>query len=82
MIQVRNNVAEGFDDLKDKILIEDMMIDEQIYLTFDGKYNGIIENKNKILGDIETYNQFKQKLKSLEDNVLKNYDEIYAFLDR
>ena len=82
MIQVRNNVVEGFDDLKDKILIEDMMIDEQIYLTFDGKYNGIIENKNKILGDIETYNQFKQKLKSLEDNVLKNYDEIYAFLDR
>ena len=82
MIQVRNNVAEGFDDLKDKILIEDMMLDEQIYLTFDSKYKDIMKNKNKILGDIETYNQFKQKLKLLEDNILKNYDEIYALLDK
>ena len=82
MIQVRNNVAEGFDDLKDKILIEDMMLDEQIYLTFDSKYKDIMKNKNKILGDIETYNQFKQKLKLLEDNVQKIYDEIYAFLDK
>ena len=48
MVQVRNNVAEGFDDLKDKILIEDMMLDEQIYLTFDSKYKDIMKNKNKI----------------------------------
>ena len=80
MIQVRNNVAEGFDDLKDKILIEDMMLDEQIYLTFDSKYKDIMKNKNKILGDIETYNQFKQKLKLLEDNIQKIYEEIHAFL--
>ncbi len=82
MVQVRNNVAEGFDDLKDKILIEDMMLDEQIYLTFDSKYKDIMKNKNKILGDLETYNQFKQKLKLLEDNVQKIYNEIYAFLDK
>ena len=82
MIQVRNNVAEGFDDLKDKISIEDMMLDEQIYLTFDNKYKDIMKNKNKILGDIETYNQFKQKLKILEDNVDKIYKEIYVFLDK
>ena len=82
MVQVRNNVAEGFDDLKDKILIEDMMLDEQIYLTFDSKYKDIMKNKNKILGDLETYNQFKQKLKLLEDNVQKIYNEIYTFLDK
>ena len=80
MIQVRNNVAEGFDDLKDKISIEDMMLDEQIYLTFDSKYRDIIKNKNKILGDIETYNQFKQKLKILEDNIEAIYNEIRDFL--
>ena len=82
MIQVRNNVAEGFDDLKDKISIEDMMLDEQIYLTFDSKYKDVMKNKNKILGDIETYNQFKQKLKILEDNIEDIYNKIYAFLDK
>ena len=82
MIQVQNNVAEGFDDLKDKISIEDMMLDEQIYLTFDSKYKDIIKNKDKILGDIETYNQFKKKLKVLENNIDTIYNEIYAFLDK
>jgi len=82
MIQVRNNVAEGFDDLKDKIDIEDMMLDEEIYLTFDSKYKDVMKNKNKILGDIETYNQFKQKLKMLEDNIDKIYNEIFVFLDK
>jgi len=82
MIQVRNNVAEGFDDLKDKICIEDMMLDEEIYLTFDSKYKDILKNKNKILGDIETYNQFKQKLKILEENIENIYKEIYEFLDK
>ena len=82
MIQVRNNVAEDFDDLKDKISIEDMMLDEQIYLTFDSKYKDVMKNKNKILGDIETYNQFKQKLKILEDNIEDIYNKIYAFLDK
>ena len=82
MIQVRNNVAEGFDDLKDKISIEDMMLDEQIYLTFDSKYKDVMKNRNKILGNIETYNQFKQKLKILEDNIEDIYNKIYAFLDK
>ena len=82
MIQVRNYVAEGFDDLKDKISIEDMMLDEEIYLAFDSKYKDVIKNKNKILGDIETYNQFKQKLKILEDNIESIYNEIYSFLEK
>ena len=41
-----------------------------------------MKNKNKILGDIETYNQFKQKLKILEDNIEDIYNKIYAFLDK
>ena len=41
------------------------------------------DNKiNKILGDIETYNQFKQKLKILEENIENIYKEIYEFLDK
>ena len=82
MIEVRMNMAEGFDDLKDKISIEDMMLDEQIFLAFDNKYKDISKNKNKILGDIEAFNQFKQQLKILEDSIENIYNEIYVFLDK
>ena len=82
MTELKNNIEEGLDDLKDKISIEDMMLDEEIFLTFDKKYRDIASEKNKILGDIESYNQFKQQLKILDESVDNIYQEIYAFLDK
>ena len=82
MTDLRNNIEEGLDELKDKISIEDMMLDEEIFLTFDRKYRNISSEKNKIIGDIEAYNQFKQQLKILGDSIEDIYNEIYAFLDK
>ena len=82
MTELKNNIEEGLDELKDKISIEDMMLDEEIFLTFDRKYRDIGFEKNKILGDIEAYNQFKQQLKVLGDSIEHIYNEIYAFLDK
>ena len=59
-----------------------MMLDEEIFLTFDRKYRDISTKKNKILEDIESYNQFKQQLKLLGDSVEDIYKEIYVFLDK
>ena len=58
------------------------MLDEEIFLTFDRKYRNISSEKNKIIGDIEAYNQFKQQLKILGDSIEDIYNEIYAFLDK
>ena len=82
MTELKNNIEEGLDELKDKISIEDMMLDEEIFLTFDRKYRNISSEKNKILGDIEAYNQFKQQLKFLGDKIEDIYNEIYVFLDK
>lgn len=82
MTELKNNISEGLDELKDKISIEDMMLDEEIFLTFDRKYRDIASKKNKILEDIESYNQFKQQLKLLGDSVEDIYKEIYVFLDK
>ena len=82
MTELKNNIEEGLDDLKDKICIEDMMLDDTIFLTFDKKYQDIASAKNKIIGDIESYNQFKQQLKIIGDSIEKIYNEIYAFLDK
>ena len=82
MIALRKNCGEGLDELKDKICIEDMMLDEEIFLTFDKKFKDIESEKNKILKDIEEYKQFKQQLKIIADSVEKIYNEIYTFLDK
>ena len=82
MVALRQNCGEGLEELKEKICIEDMMIDEEIYLTFDKKFKDISDEKNKIFKDIQEYKQFKEQLKKIEDSVEKIYNEIYSFLDK
>ena len=82
MTSLRKHCGEGLDELKDKICIEDMMLDEEIFLTFDKKFKDIESEKNKIFKDIEEYKQFKQQLKIISDSVEKIYNEIYSFLDK
>ena len=82
MISLRKHCGEGLEELKDKICIEDMMLDEEIFLTFDKKFKDIESEKNKIFRDIEEYKQFKQQLKVIEDAVEKIYKEIYIFLEK
>ena len=82
MVSLRKNCGEGLEELKDKICIEDMMLDEEIFLTFDKKFKEIESEKNKIFKDIEEYKQFKQQLKIIADSVEKIYNEIYSFLDK
>ena len=82
MVNLREHCGEGLDELKDKICIEDMMLDEEIFLTFDKKFKDIASEKNKILKDIEEYKQFKQQLKIISNSVEKIYNEIYSFLDK
>jgi len=82
MSNLRKHCGEGLDELKDKICIEDMMLDEEIFLTFDKKFKDIASEKNKIFKDIEEYKQFTQQLKIIADSVEKIYNEIYSFLDK
>ena len=82
MINLRKHCGEGLDELKDKICIEDMMLDEEIFLTFDKKFRDIESEKNKIFKDIEEYKQFTKQLKIIADSVEKIYNEIYSFLDK
>ena len=82
MVSLREHCGEGLDELKDKICIEDMMLDEEIFLTFDKKFKDIASEKNKIIKDIEEYKQFKEQLKIIADSVEKIYNEIYSFLDK
>ena len=56
------------------------MVDENVFLTFDAKLNGLNNEKDKIRQDIETYKLFTDNLKLIENIVEKTYTEIYEFL--
>ena len=77
---LKSSCAEGLDKLKENIEIEDLMLDENIFLTFDSKYKGINNEKEKIVKDINTYKTFSDNLNLIENIVDKTYNEIYEFL--
>ena len=82
MSSLRNDCSEGLEELKEKICIEDMMLDEDIFLTFDKKFKDIINEKDKIIKNLEEYQQFKEQLKILSESIQQIYNEIYSFLDK
>lgn len=82
MENIKGQCADGLDELKDKICIEDMMLDEEIFLIFDEKFKFIQGEKENILKNIDRYNLFKKQLELIASAVEKVYNDIYAFLDK
>ena len=82
IISLRENCEDGLDCLKEKICIENLMIDDDIFLTFDKKYKSISQEKNKILKNIEQFDKFKTQLKIIENAVEKIYNELHDVLNK
>ena len=70
---LKQNCADGLDELKEQISIEDMMLNEEIFLTFDSKFKDICKEKDKIKN-----NCFEMNV--INDIIDKVYNEIYNFL--
>jgi hypothetical protein len=79
---LKDHCAEGLDKLKSEIAIEDMMLDEQIFLTFDKKFKEISSEKVRIVKDIEKYKELKTALQYVFNAVEKIHNEIYDFLEK
>ena len=77
---LKNHCEEGLDKLKKEIVIEDLMIDENVFLTFDSKFKEIGKEKEKFKEDIEKYKQFSKNLNLIQSIIDKTYKEIYNFL--
>ena len=80
LVSLKSSCSEGLDKLKENIEIEDLMVDESVFLTFDTKFKGINKEKDKIKTDIETYKSFADNLNIIQNIVEKTYNEIYLFL--
>ena len=77
---LKNHCEEGLDKLKKEIVIEDMMVDENVFLTFDSKFKEIGKEKEKFKEDIEKYKRFSENLYLIQNIIEKTYKEIYDFL--
>ena len=80
LVSLKNSCTEGLDVLKENIEIEYLMIDENIFKTFDSKFKNINNEKFKIKKDLETYKIFTQNLTLIQNIVEKTYNEIYDLL--
>ena len=74
---LKDHCEEGLDKLKKEIVIEDLMIDENVFLTFDSKFKEIGKEKERFKEDIEKYKQFSENLYSIQNIIEKTYRTIY-----
>ena len=80
LTKLKEDCREGLDELKNKIVIEDLMIDEEVFLTFDKKFKDLEKEKEKFKNELEKSNEYSKKLTQITDSVNKIYGDIYAFL--
>ena len=82
VLLLKNSCAQGLDKLKSEIEIEDMMINENIFLTFDKKFKEIASEKNKFEDDVQKYKEYSETLYLIKNIIEKSYNEIYNFLNK
>ena len=82
VLLLKDHCEKGLDKLKEEIVIEDMMVDEDVFLTFDSKFKEIGKEKEKFKEDIAKYKQFTETLYLIENVIDKTYREIYDFLSK
>jgi len=79
---LKNHCADGLDKLKSEIAIEDMMLDEEIFLTFDRKFKDISTEKIRVFKDKEKFDELSKTLKFICSVIETNCKDILAFLER
>ena len=79
---LKSHCAQGLDELKNEINIEEMMLDESIFLIFDQKFKKIGDEKNLLSNQIEEYNNYIKQFNCIEKIITKIYNDIYSYLDK
>ena len=79
---LKSHCQEGLDKLKKEIMIEDLMVNENVFLTFDSKFKEIGNEKERFKDDIDKYKKFSENLYLIQSIIEKTYKEIYDFLNK
>jgi hypothetical protein len=79
---IKNHCSEGLDKLKNEIAIEDMMLDEGIFLTFDRKFKEIASEKTRVVEDTQKFQEQSDYFIVIANTLQQHYNEIYDYLLR
>lgn len=81
-ILIKKYCTKGLDELKESIGITDIIIDEDVFLTFDKKYNELYNiHSGRFASDVNKFNELnKSMVKPIQDLVDKTYNDIYNVL--
>jgi len=79
---LKKHSYDGIEDLKKKLKIEDIMVDEEIFLAFDEKIKEISTEKMRILKDSKKYEELLKVISYLSSNIDNIYDEILDNFDK
>lgn len=79
---LKNHCSDGLDKLKSEIAIQDMMLDEEIFLTFDRKFKEISTEKVRVFKDVAKFEELRRTLQFVVGAIENNYKDIYSFLER
>lgn len=77
---LKKTCIEGLDRLKSGKRIEDIMLDEEIFLIFDKCIDAIKDEKENFIANIHKDPQYTDQLKFIIAEIDKTYNEIYHFL--
>jgi hypothetical protein len=78
---IKDHCSQGLDKLKEEIKIEEIMMDQEIFIVFDKKYKQIESEKNRIREDKKKFEELSDSFKLIGDTIEKIYHKIYVFLD-
>ena len=81
-ILLKENCVKGLEELKNQIVIEDMMVDDNVFLTFDKKYKSIESERTKLDNDYAKFQQFSQILSLIENKAEAIFSEIYSVIKK
>ena len=76
------NCASDLDGFKQGIRIEDLIIDDKVFLEIDAKIKNISKGQQLVLQNVNTFKHFVENFNTIKYIVEKAYEEVYKYLDK
>ncbi len=78
---LKDHCISGLDELKQQLNTYDMMVDENVFLTFDQKVKRLKKERSRVSKDEEKVKQYHEQQKDVVNKITIFFDEIKDFLD-
>ncbi len=80
---IKDTCSQGLEQLKERLIMENIVCCEETFLEFDGKYKSLKEEEKLILRDKKVYEDLISYFGTLSSSVNKLYEEMSRiFIDR